>query len=312
MLFSSELLRFQRLGAILGAKEIIMEQRNGMPYIYEEIKQNMLLAHRTGEQYRNIFHRHNGYEIYLLLQGDINMLVEHSCVHIGRGALAIMNPTEYHLAVSMDGGLYERYTLNLTTRFLQSLTTDQTNFISFFDKRNPGQNNIVTLAEDDIHTLQGLFDSLKSALDSDVFCSDILANSYCMQVLYFVCRKFIESENIPANIMPPIITRTIQYINDHITESITLTDIGNELSYNKDYIGKIFRQYTGIPLKTYILEKKMDLAQSLLAQGQSVTETCFNTGFQDYANFIRTFKKYTGHTPNKGRRENGDIPPWKR
>lgn len=282
-----------------------MEQQNeNMPCIYEEIKENMLLEHRMGGNYKNIFHRHNGYEIYLLLQGDIHMLVEHSCVHIGRGALAIMNPTEYHLAVSLDGGLYERYTLNLTTRFLRSLTTDQTNLISFFNKRSPGQNNIVTLSEEDIQTLLALFASLKSALDSDAFCSDILANSYCMQTLYFVCRKFIEAENIPVNIMPPIITRTIRYINDHITESFTLADIGNELSYNKDYIGKIFKQYTGIPLKTYILEKKTDLAQSLLAQGQSVTDTCFNTGFKDYANFIRTFKKYTGHTPNKSRREN--------
>lgn len=280
-----------------------MEQQNGnMPHIYEEIKENILLEHRRGGNYRNIFHRHNGYEIYLLLQGDINMLVEHSCVHIGRGALAIMNPTEYHLAVSLDGGSYERCTLNLSTRFLQSLTTGKTNLISFFDKRNPGQNNIVTLSEDDILALLTLFDSLKSSLDSDAFCSDILANSYCMQVLYFVCRKFIESENIPANIMPPLITGTIQYINDNISESFTLTDIGNELGYNKDYIGKIFKQYTGIPLKTYILEKKIDLAQSLLAQGQSVTDTCYNTGFKDYANFIRTFKKYTGHTPNKSRR----------
>lgn len=283
-------------------EEMNMDQQNSsMPYIYEEIKENILLEHRIGDNYKNIFHKHNGYEIYLLLRGDINMLVEHSCAHIGRGALAIMNPTEYHLAVSLDGGSYERYTLNLTTRFLQSLTTDKTNFISFFDKRSPGENNIVTLSEDNIRTILNLFDSLKDALDSDAFCSDILANSYCMQVLYFVCQKFIESENIPANIMPPLITQTIQYINDHIAESFTLTDIGNELSYNKDYIGKIFKQYTGIPLKTYILEKKIDLAQSLLAQGQSVTDTCFNTGFKDYANFIRTFKKYTGRTPNKSR-----------
>lgn len=242
-----------------------MEQQNSnMPCIYEEIEDSILLEHRIGKNYKNIFHKHNGYEVYLLLQGDINMLVEHSCVHIGRGALAIMNPTEYHLAVSLDGGLYERYTLNLTTGFLQGLTTDKTNFISFFDKRNPGQNNIVTLSEDNIHTLLALFASLKGSLDSDAFCSDILANSYCMQVLYFVCQKFIEAENIPANIMPPLITQTIQYINANITGSFTLADIGNELGYNKDYIGKKFKQYTGIPLKTYILEKRLPLRSLFL------------------------------------------------
>lgn len=278
-----------------------MAQKNNVPYVYNEIKESILLEYRIGEKYKSVFHKHNGYEIYLLLQGDINLLVEHSCVHIERGALAIMNPIEYHRAVSLDGGLYERYTLNITSKFLQSLSTSKTNLISFFDKKEPGQNNIVTLPENDIDILLDLFASLKKSLNSNEFCSDILANSYCMQVLYFVCHKFIESENIPANIMPALITRTIQYINDNISHSFTLADIEKELSYNKDYIGKKFKKYTGISLKTYILEKKIALAQSLLAQGQSVTDVCINTGFNDYANFIRTFKKYTGRTPNQSR-----------
>ena len=281
--------------------EITMEKQNDILYEYNEIKENILLEHRIGEHHHAAFHKHNGYEIYLMLKGDINLLVEHSCWHIERGTLAVMNPTEYHLAVSLDGGLYERYTLNINSNFLQSLSTTKTNFISFFNKRNPGENNIVTLPEEDIQTLLGLFDSFKKALNDDSFCSDILANSYCMQVLYFVCNKFIKAENIPINIMPPLITQTIQYINDNISHYFTLTDIENELSYNKDYISKQFRQYTGMSLKSYILEKKITLAQSLLAQGQSVTDACYNTGFKDYANFIRTFKKYTGQTPGKSR-----------
>lgn len=278
-----------------------MTESNNMHYIYDEIKENILLEHRIGEKYCAAFHKHNGYEIYLFLQGDINLLVEHSCVHLERGALAIMNPTEYHLAVSLDGGLYERYTLNLNSNFLRSLSTSKTNFISFFNKRIPGQNNIVILPEEDIQTILGLYVSLKQALGNVTFCSDILANSYCMQILYFVCNRFIEAKNIPENIMPPLITRTIQYINDNIDKPLTLAELENELSYNRDYISKQFKQYTGMSIKKYILEKKIALAESLLATGQSVTDVCYNTGFNDYANFIRTFKKYTGHTPKQSK-----------
>lgn len=280
-----------------------MTQNTHVPYVYDEIKESILLEHRVSEGYTSVFHKHNGYEIYLLLQGDTNLLIEDSCVHIKRGALAIMNPIEYHRAICLDGGLYDRYTLNFTSKFLQSLSTGKTNLTTFFDRKVPGQNNIVTLSEHDTGKLLYLFDALKDSLSSDIFCSDILANSYCMQILYFVCNKFIESENISANTMPTLISRTIQYINDNISRSFTLADIERELSYNRDYIGKKFKQYTGIPMKTYILEKKIALAKSLLAQGQSVTEVCINTGFNDYANFIRTFKKYTGCTPKQSRSE---------
>ena len=294
-----KILLFQIWDDILFSEVVIVANNNNIPYVYDEIKQNILLEHRIGDKYRSVFHKHNGYEIYLILQGDINLLIENSCFHIERGTLAVINPTEYHRAVSLDGGLYERYTLNLNSNYLRTLSTDKTNFTSFFDKKNPGSNSIVTLPENDIEELIKLFTSLKQALYDDSFANDVLVNSYCMQILHFVCRRFVESDNIPISIMPTLITDTIQYISDNISKSFTLADIENELGYNKDYISKSFRQYTGIQLKKYILEKKITLAKSLLAQGQSVTDVCYNTGFNDYSNFIRTFKNYTGHTPKQ-------------
>ena len=52
----------------------------------------------------------------------------------------------------------------------------------------------------------------------------------------------------------------------------------------------------------YILVRRVALAKSLLAQGYTVAETCHLSGFNDYSNFIRTFKKVTGATPGKFRR----------
>ena len=48
---------------------------------------------------------------------------------------------------------------------------------------------------------------------------------------------------------------------------------------------------------TWLLLKRLNLARVLLAQGCRVDETCAGAGFNDYSNFIRTFKKHTGMTP---------------
>ena len=103
--------------------------------------------------------------------------------------------------------------------------------------------------------------------------------------------------------MPPLVSNTIQYVEQHITENISLSDIGKALNFNQNYISRIFKQNTGISLKQYILEKKTTFAQSLLSQGYSVTDACYKSGFADYSNFIRTFKQYTGETPGSFKKQ---------
>jgi AraC-like DNA-binding protein len=44
-------------------------------------------------------------------------------------------------------------------------------------------------------------------------------------------------------------------------------------------------------------------AKKLLSSGKSVTDTAIMCGFDDYANFIRVFKKHVGQTPGKYRND---------
>ena len=57
------------------------------------------------------------------------------------------------------------------------------------------------------------------------------------------------------------------------------------------------KKETGTTVYHYVLLKRLNLARVLLAQGCRVDETCAGAGFNDYSNFIRTFKKHTGMTP---------------
>jgi len=52
-------------------------------------------------------------------------------------------------------------------------------------------------------------------------------------------------------------------------------------------------------LHEYIIFKRVARAKKLLMEGKSVTETCHLSGFNDYSNFIRTFKRTVGISPGK-------------
>ena len=103
--------------------------------------------------------------------------------------------------------------------------------------------------------------------------------------------------------MPSLVSETIQYVEEHISDNFSSIDIAKALNYNNQYIRRMFRNTTGISLKQYILEKKITLAQKLLAEGYSVTDACYKSGFKDYSNFIRTFKQHTKVTPSSFHRK---------
>jgi AraC-like DNA-binding protein len=43
--------------------------------------------------------------------------------------------------------------------------------------------------------------------------------------------------------------------------------------------------------------KRIALAKQYLIEGYNVSESCELSGFNDYSNFIRTFKNITGYSP---------------
>ncbi|MDE6636215.1 MAG: AraC family ligand binding domain-containing protein, partial [Lachnospiraceae bacterium] len=166
------------------------------PHYYDEIPEDILLVYRSNVHHYDIYHRHNGYEIYIFLKGNVNFLVEHSCVHLERGNIAIINPSEYHRAVSLDDSLYERITLNISPATLRRLSTSQTNFSRFFESKQHGVNNIILLPEDILDKLLSLIDSLNDALHSDSFGNDVLQRAYLSQILHLICNNYIVYKHI--------------------------------------------------------------------------------------------------------------------
>lgn len=249
------------------------------------------------------YHRHDAYEIYLFLSGNTKFYIEKACYQLKVGNLVIIRPDEMHRSICLDNEVYERIGVNIKKSKLESLSSGCSSLLTCFEARAKGQNNFRQLSIEQLQFFTQFANKLHKSLCSDEYGQDILADAYLSQLLVFINTLYKNSTHAHENIMPELIRDTMEYIEEHLTENITLEDLSREFCFNGDYISYKFKEHTGLTLRGYILEQRIALAKKLLSEDKNVSETCYLSGFMDYANFIRSFTKLVGISPGKYKKQ---------
>lgn len=136
-----------------------------------------------------------------------------------------------------------------------------------------------------------------------------------------VYEKYLKDEPVPVELLdaliPPLcimLSRLLETvkdvapsntlysrIQDYLAEnhgSVTLDDISKKFNYSKSYISHMFKKESGLTLKAYCNNLKIEDAARLLYQTKiSITEIAFMVGFNNFSYFINIFKKIMGMTP---------------
>ncbi len=98
-----------------------------------------------------------------------------------------------------------------------------------------------------------------------------------------------------------IVENAVTYINDHIFERLSLSNLATEVSVSESYLSTIFNKEIGESCITYINRRKIQIAQKLLTQNMLVYEVSEHLGFENSNYFSKVFKKYTGVSPESYR-----------
>ena len=94
--------------------------------------------------------------------------------------------------------------------------------------------------------------------------------------------------------------RIDRYIEDHIGASISVDNLADMLGCSKFYFLREFKKLVGITPYQYLLNKRLELAQTRLAiPGSSIATVGMELGFNDQAHFTRAFKTQFGETPGQ-------------
>lgn len=251
----------------------------------------------TSKQMNDAYHMHDSYELYLFLNGNADYYIEQHCYRLKRGDLLLINSQEIHRVVSGEGTPYERIATHFYPEVVRNYCTRQTDLLSCFEKRKNAERNLISLPPYALEQYLALADRLHSAVASESYGHDILAYTYLLQMLVLANTCFRDSTVMPEDLMPQLSYRIMSYINEHLTAGLSIQALADHFYMNRSYMSRKFHEQTGCSIREYIILKRVSLAKSLLKQGRPVSDVCELSGFHDYSNFIRTFKKYAGVSP---------------
>lgn len=105
--------------------------------------------------------------------------------------------------------------------------------------------------------------------------------------------------NMDLDSMKPV----LKYIQEHLTESLSLDSIAANFFISKYYLCHNFKLATGFSVRDYVIHCRILRARALLRNGIRVQETGELVGFHNNEHFIRTFKKLTGVSPKRYAKE---------
>lgn len=93
-------------------------------------------------------------------------------------------------------------------------------------------------------------------------------------------------------------TRLLDYIGEHYREPLDLDGVAAALDVSKYHLSRCFAQKIGCGFNQYLNTMRAQYAQSLLREtGLTITEACYEAGFESLSTFYRAFRATFGGPP---------------
>ncbi|MBQ2714100.1 MAG: AraC family transcriptional regulator [Clostridia bacterium] len=131
---------------------------------------------------------------------------------------------------------------------------------------------------------------------------------YLEQLFILLCRDFTlpelhVSRFKETDYKDDLINSIVKFMQENITEKLTIEDICAKFNYGKTYLCTKFHEVTGKSINKYFIELKIETAKKIIRE-QTVSRDLFSKisdllSFSDPSYFYYVFKKHTNMTPSE-------------
>lgn len=239
----------------------------------------------------SVLHAHSFTELFYVMEGEGDFLVEDQKSPIRKDHLIIINPNIRHTERSSDSSRLSYIVLGIDHLKFNFSGERQADSYGIFD--------MVLLRNIIVPILRDMIDELrrKSAFHEEI-CHHYL--SILLMKITRITGSDVDlflPENIPAEC-----ERAKAYMDSHYQQKITLDSLAQIAHWDKYYFAHIFSQTYGISPICYLQQRRLLRSQELLKSTDlSITQIASSTGFSSQSYFSQMFRKLTGLSPRKYR-----------
>ena len=261
------------------------------------LKEPFRLFHLADSRREHIeYHYHTFHKIIILLAGRAGYAIEGERYDLSPGDFVLVGRGSIHRPEVREDDFYERMILYISPAYLASLGTEDCDLEGCFRQAQTAFRYVYR--DEGGSRVRQLFETLARTVREGGYGAALLERAQFLELMVEVNRVCLGGHQVQATAGDSKVVALLQYLNLHLTEELSIDQLAERFYISKYHMMRRFRQETGYSIHGYLTEKRLLLAQRLLAQGASPSEAGEQTGYQDYYTFSRAYKKHFGRGPS--------------
>ena len=224
-------------------------------------------------------HTHEELTIFAIKEGSLNLIFNDTLFEFLPNQIVIINNNIPHLA-SLNTQSKDGYIIYLKKEYLRTIDFD---FKSSYEivKQKSIHKNFIKMCD-------CLLDDKVSLLEKEEKFF-----SFCLSFFSF------ESKQIQIEEESSLALDIKKYLDEKYLEELILDDLSKSFDLSVVHLIRVFKKEFGLPIHSYILNKKVHKAKELLSSNMPIIEVAQNSGFFDQSHLNRSFKRIFQITPKE-------------
>ena len=251
---------------------------------------------RYGGDWHSVPHTHNHMELFFIVGGKGQFLIDDQLYPVDVNTLVMINPNVTHTEVSLNAQPLEYIVLGIDG--IELATSNTSN----------GQFSILNHYES-MEISSCLRNILREMEQKNPGYEDV-----CQAYMEILIIRLMRTTALAVPAEPQTVSTNRQcaavrrYIDLHFKEPLTLEQLAEEGHMNKFYLSHAFKKEYGLSPINYMISKRIDESKYLLAETDlSLSQIAQLLGFSSLSYFSQVFHRTQGITPKEYRQSQRNM-----
>jgi AraC-like DNA-binding protein len=251
---------------------------------------------RYGGDWHSVPHTHDHTELFYIVSGQGQFLIQDQLYPVNTNNLVIINPNVSHTEMSLNAQPLEYIVLGIEGVGLAS------------DKTSNGQFSILDHYES--VEISGCLRNILREMEQKNTGYEDVCQAYMEILLIRLMRNTSlavadEAQTFVGNQQCAMVRR---YIDLHFKEPLTLDQLADEAHMNKYYLAHAFKREYGISPINYMIFRRIEESKYLLAETDlSMSQIARMLGFSSLSYFSQVFRRTQSLSPKEYRQNTRNI-----